>query len=110
VENVGLFAFAIVWVGVCFALLWRYRAQQRAYLHQFPPVEGVPLEMYLGFGPPSVRHGVFRALNQRQADPELERLCQEMWRRYRHFLMWWLGFPLLVVGVVVILILTGIVH
>ncbi len=49
-------------------------------------------------------------VKQRQSDPELERLRREVVRRALYFYLWWLGFPILVFGVVVLLTVTGVVH
>jgi hypothetical protein len=110
-QNVIFAAFAIAWFGGAAIPGFRFRAKQRAYLHRFPPGEGVPLDMYAGLGPPSVKSAVVRALNQRQADPELERLRQEMWQYYRrHVVVWIFGFPILCFGVMALVIATGFVR
>lgn len=69
-----------VWFGGTVLLGFHYRAKRRAYLQRFPAVEGVPLDMYVDGGPWSVRRAIYRALWQRQADPELERLRRGMER------------------------------
>lgn len=50
------------------------------------------------------------ALWQRQADPGLEQLRREMWRRARVAVLWELGSPLLVVATIKLLAVTGILH
>jgi hypothetical protein len=49
-QNLLFAAFLITWFGGMAVGFFRYRAKQRAYLHRFPPVEGVPLDMYVGGG------------------------------------------------------------
>ncbi len=104
------FAFAITWFGVEAVLFFRFRAKQRAYLHRFPPVEGVPLDMYVGGGPKSVTRAGFRAMWRRQTDPELERLRREVWQHFIYMGIWVYGFPIIVFGAVVLLTATGYVH
>jgi hypothetical protein len=84
-QQYGGYVLAGVWVvgGVLF--WWRSRASQVAYLKKFPPVNGVPLEMWLGGNPGGAEaQAIARVSRTRQPDPELERLRQEMGRRYQH--------------------------
>ena len=106
-QRVFPFAFPTLWLGGMFALFFRFRRTQREYLRRFPPVEGVPLDMYWGGGPRSVTREIFRVMRQRQDDPELERLRREVWRSYRTVALWGFGFPLICFGVITLLILTG---
>src|SRR5260221_623723 len=110
VQNVLAVAFVITWLGGTAVLFFRYRAKQRAYLHRFPPVEGVPLDMYVGGGPKSVTRAGFRAMWRRQTDPELERLRREVWQHFIYMGIWIYGFPFVVFGAVVLLTATGYVH
>lgn len=101
-------AFGITWAGVTAILYFRFRAKQRAYLHEFPSVAGVPLDMFIGGNPlGAVARAVYQAMWQHQPDPQLERLRHEMWRRYVYIALWVLGFPLLTYGAVALLIVTG---
>lgn len=110
-QNIVGTVFVIVWVGVGGVLFFRFRAKQRAYFRLFSPVDGVPLDMYMGGGPRSVTRAIFRVQLQPQSDPELERRRRELWRYYRHFAYWVFGFPALVVATVFVpLILTGVVR
>jgi hypothetical protein len=106
-----LVVFVAIWFGGMIVLFFRVRAKQVVYLKRFPPVNGVPLEMFLGGNPfgPEIR-AINHAMRQHQTDPELERLRREMWRRNRYQIIWTFGFPLLGAGVVAILILTGQIH
>lgn len=110
IERIFPFAFAISWFGVSAILWFRFRAKQRAYLHRFPPVDGVPLDMYVGGGPRSVTRALFQAMWRRQPDPTLEQRRRDLWRRWRHVLAWVFGFPITVFVVVLVLSLTGQLH
>lgn len=102
-------AVCIVWgVGMLALAVWA-KAKGRAYLRRLPPVDGVPLDIYMGGGNGWLRGGgpVSRAWRQPQSDPELERLRQEGRRRARFVMLWIFGFPALVAAVMVILILSG---
>lgn len=99
--------FVVTWIGVGIVLAFRANAKGREYLRRLPPVDGVPLHMYYYVGWWRWNGPVPRAWRQRQSDPELERLRQEGRRHGRFVLLWMFGFPILVVGVDVLLILTG---
>jgi hypothetical protein len=49
-------------------------------------------------------------MREPQADAEVEQLRREIWRRYRQFQLWVFGFPALCIGVVALLIETGLVR
>jgi hypothetical protein len=99
------------WVCVIVAQFVRARAKQRAYLRRFPPVDGVPLDSYVpGAGPRSVRRAVFKALRERQPDPELERLRRDARRNALFIGVLAAVVPLLVMLVFGVLALTGRIH
>jgi hypothetical protein len=92
-QNTFVIAFLIAWIGGSLMLALRYRAKQRTYLQNFPPVEGVPLDMYVVGGPRTVIRALVRALLQRQTDDNLEQQRREVWQRYRLLSAWSLGCP-----------------
>lgn len=100
-------AIVIPWFSGMIVLYFRFRAKQREYLRQFPPVDGIPLDMYVGGGPPSVRHAILGLMGQHQDSRRLELLRGEMWRRFRVLAIWTIGFPLLAFGIVALLVLIG---
>ncbi len=108
-QHILVAAGVITEFGGTLVLFIRARAKQREYLRRFPPVAGVPLDIYWGGGPQSVTRAIWRVSLQRQSDPELERLRQEMWRRVAYYVLWLGGFPILVFGVLALLILSGLV-
>lgn len=100
-----------VWGLIIVAQFIRTRAKQRAYLRRFPPVDGVPLDMYVpGSGPRSVGRAFFQAMRQRQADPELERLRREVRRNGYYIGVLAFVVPLMVMVVFAVLALTGRIH
>lgn len=109
-QNILVAAFLIAWFGGTVTLLWRYRASQRRYLRQFPPVEGIPLDMYWGGGPRTVTRALAQALRQPQYDIHLEQQRKGVWRRYLYMSAWSLGFPLTCVAIVMLLLSTRLVH
>jgi hypothetical protein len=109
-QNVLLVAFMAIWFGGMIALFFRYRIKQRAYLRRFPPVDGIPLDMYVGGGPHSVNRAPRRAMLKRQADPDLEQLRRAAWRRYGALAIWSLTFPLIAFAAYVLLGQLGILH
>lgn len=44
-QNIFAVIFVIAWIGMTIVLFARYRAMQRKYLRQYPPVAGIPLDM-----------------------------------------------------------------
>jgi hypothetical protein len=109
-QHILVAVFLLAWLGEGAILLWRYRTSQSRYLHQFPPVEGVPLDMYVGGGPRTVTRALRQALFQPQRDARLEQLREGVWRRYGYLSAWTLGFPTICVGLFVLSELTGLVH
>ena len=108
-QNLAVAAFITMWLAGTVAMFFRYRAKQRAYLRRFPPVEGVPLDMYLGGDPfGEIARAIFRALWRRQSNPELEQLRRAVWQRYRQANYWVFGFPILYYGLAALLLVTGI--
>jgi hypothetical protein len=102
-RRVGVRSFLIFFLHV--------RSYQRAYLKQFPPVNGVPLDMYVGGNPFSPEScAVWSAMWNRQPNPDLERMRRQYWRRYRRLMLWMLGFPVLAIGVAALLMLTVFPH
>jgi hypothetical protein len=98
-QQVGGYILAGVCIVGFVVLLFRCRASQVAYLKRFTPVNGVPLDMFLGGNPGGPEaQAIARVSRTRQDDPELEHMRQEMARRYRQFLYWTFGFPMLVIG------------
>jgi hypothetical protein len=57
-----------------------------------------------------VTRALWRVMGQPQSDPELERLRQEVWRRYRRTYVWMVGFPIFCLGVMALVIATGFVR
>ncbi len=99
------------WVTGTLILAIRSNLAAGRYLRQLPPVDGVPLNMYRYYSwMRGWRGPIWRAWRQPQADPELERLRREGWRRARLTLLWIFGFPPLVVGVTTLLISVGALH
>lgn len=110
-QQYGGCVFYIAWMGGTVLLFLRSRAHQVAYLKKFPPVNGVPLEMFMGGNPFGAEaRAIARVSRTRQSDPELERMRQEMKRRSRHIVYWTFGFPALTIGVVALLMLTVFPH
>lgn len=105
-------AFCIVWCAGTLGLAVWAKVKGNVYLRRLPPVDGVPLDIYMGNGNRWLRGGgpVSRAWRQPQSDSQLERLRQEGRRRARYVFLWMFGFPALVSAVMVTLILTGVVH
>jgi hypothetical protein len=110
VPHILIAAFLIAWLGGSVMLFWRYRASQRQYLHRFPPVEGVPLDMYWGGGPRTVTRALGQALRQPQRDVQVVEQRKGVWRRYWYFSAWSLGFPTICVAMFVLAELMGLVH
>jgi hypothetical protein len=87
------------WIVGGVPIYFRFLLYQLAYLRQFPPVNGVPLDRLGGyrlFSPES--RARFRAVWMWQPTPELERTRQVMLRRYGLVALWVFGFPLLAGG------------
>jgi hypothetical protein len=108
----GYVLFGIYLVGVGVLFFRHYLPYRKAYLQRFPPVNGVPLEMYVGgdtFGFSPEARAIWRALLHRQPDPELERMRRKVWRCYGGVVLWGFGFPVLAIGVAA-LVLTGFPH
>ena len=111
IQNAVSIALVAIWVVGTIALYFRMRAKQVAYLKRFPPVEGVPLEIAGGGNPfGGVSRAIWRVMFRRQPDPELEQLRHDVWRRFGYMSLWIYGFPLLAVGVVALLIATGVIR
>jgi hypothetical protein len=99
-QQYGKYALASMCIVGFVVMFFRARASQVAYLKRFPLVNGVPLEMSLAGNPGGAQaQAISRVSRTRQDDPELERLRQAMARRYRQFLYWTFGFPVLATGV-----------
>ncbi len=99
-----------VWACVIVGQMVRARAKQREYLRRFPPVEGVPLDSYVSGTSSRVRRAVFKAMRERQTDPELEHLRREMRRNGYYIGVLAIGGPLLVLVILALLALTGWIH
>lgn len=109
-QNIIGYTLAITWIVVGIVLYLRTLVKQLAYLGRFPPVNGVPLNALRGGNPFGARaRAQWRVMTQRQSDPELERLRREVQRRFRYFILWNFGFPILVIGVAALLIATSVV-
>lgn len=98
-EHYGRFVSAGLYMAGFYPMFFRWQGYLVAYLRHFPPVNGVPLDRHHGgnghnpFGP--FARAVQNAKGKRQADPELERMRQEVRWRYGQFLLWAVGFPVL---------------
>ncbi len=53
---------------------------------------------------------MLRVLRQRQTDPDLEQLRREVQRRARYIAIWAIGTPIIVLGVLALLAVTGYPH
>ncbi|HEX8036265.1 MAG TPA: hypothetical protein VF510_20575 [Ktedonobacterales bacterium] len=109
-SDIFFFVFMLAWFVGTLALGLRANAKGKAYLRRLPPVNGVPLDMYMYAEKDWLRGWrgpVWRAYRQQQTDPELEQLRQEARRRSRYVMLWMFGFPVLVAGVMTLLIVTG---
>jgi hypothetical protein len=99
-QQVGGYILVGVWIvgGVLIFHLY-FLPYELAYLRQFSPVDGVPLDMYTGGNPfHPVSRARFAALFQWQPDAELERMRRDMWRRLGLLALWLFGFPVIVGG------------
>ena len=105
------FAFVITWIGVTAVLFYRFNLKADPYLRRFPPVAGSSLETPWWFGTPprTFRRARRQALWKQQSDPELEQLRRPVARRAVYAYLWWLGFPFLALGMLVLLVATDIV-
>jgi hypothetical protein len=111
VKQIVSFAFVLTWVGIGATLFFRSRVKQNAYLRHFED----KIDFFAGdpiFQPGSFRayRDISRAMREQQSDADLEQLRRDTWRRFRYYLIWVFGFPLIVVGVAAFLIGTGLVH
>ncbi len=108
--DVGFSLFTLVWFGGVLIFGMRAKAKGNAYLRRLPPVNGVPLDMYMYADKDwfrGWRGPVWQAYRQQQTDPELESLRQEARRRSRSMVLWMFVFPAVVAAVMTLLILTG---
>ena len=86
------FIMWLVWAGGIAILAFRTLPQLRAYQQQF------------------AWYDRGKAMWQRQADPELERLRRAIWRFYGYAVLWGVGFPLLATGMLWLVTLTGLLN
>lgn len=103
----------LAWLAGVLVLGLRANAKGKVYLRRLPPVNGIPLDVYMYSEKDWLRgwHGpVWQAYRQQQANPELEHLRQEARQRSRYVMLWIFGFPALVAGVMMLLIGSGAVH
>jgi hypothetical protein len=107
-QSVLLIVLATPWLGVAILLLLRARSKQAAYLRQFPPVDGIPLDALRGDHPfsPWV-HAVWNAVWEPQMDDELERQRLETRQVFIYLPLWIFRFPLVTISVFAVLILSG---
>ena len=100
------FTFLVLWPGGTIALFFWARAKTSEYARHFPPVDGVPLDMYYYRprepGQERLQHAGRKVMLEVQEDSALEALRIAMWKRYGYTLLWGLGFPILV-GILVLL-------
>lgn len=100
-------AFFVLWPGGAILLLVRARVAQNAYLRRFEELATVPLDgIPLGVSQ-SAWATIWEAMWEQQFDPEREGLRREMWVRFRWMAAWIFGFPLTVVAIMVLVIITG---
>lgn len=105
--------FPIAWIGIGFALFFRGRRKQVAYLRRFPPIDSYrTLDTYASWvgNPPDTFRRWWEALYTRHSDPELERLRKEIQHDAHLIPLWMIGFPLVTFGVVALLTVIGLVH
>lgn len=89
-------ALLIAWGGGAACLYLLFLRRQRAYLRNFPPAEGIPLDTFRGGNPLGARsRASFRAMQALQSDADLEQMRRDLWRRWRYVVMWIFGFPVL---------------
>ena len=109
-QNLFAFLFVLTWTGGVIVLGIRANAKGNAYLDRHLQLDGAPFYLHK-YADRLVLKGwggrVWRVYRQPQADPELERLRQEAWRRGRYVMLWIFGFPAIVFGVMALLIVTG---
>lgn len=114
VQQIFPFVFIIVWIGGTLILAIRWRAKQRRYLGRFPPVNGfpldAPLERFMGMNPlgPAAR-AMRKAAWQRQGEPDLEELRQEMTRSYGAVVLWIFLVPFVTAAVLLVLTIVGLI-
>lgn len=108
--NTFFLAFVLTWFAGTLLLGVRATRSGRAYLRRLAPLTGVQMTTYADQGWPGKDRHVRQAYREAQADPELERLRLEARRRGRLVLAWIVGYPVLVWGVVIVLVVTGIIH
>ncbi len=103
----------LTWGVGFFVLLLRGYMATTAYQKRLPPINGVPFDTlmqqyalndFLGNKRRALRRQIYR---QQQADPELERLRQAVLRHTRYTLLWMFGFPVVMIGVLVLVVVTG---
>lgn len=107
--NIGFYLFAAAWVLGNLIFVIRARRTGKAYLRRFPPIDGVPLDwMSEPRWPAKNRPGpVRRAYRTPQADPELEAMRQDGWKKARQMFLWMFGFPTIVWGTFFLLVAIG---
>ncbi len=101
----------ITWIGVGILLFFRARIKQNKYPRRFEH------EIDFFAGDPLFYPGSFhayrdtaRVMRQRQPDAESEHPRHQMWQRFRSFMIWVFGLPIITVGAVALSILTGRLH
>jgi hypothetical protein len=102
-QRIGPYAFFAVWgtgLGISATRYWGYL---RAYLRQFPPVDGIALDTFRRLSDRPVANAIHQARYKRQPDPEVEHMRREVWKRYWYYAYWIFGFPALVVVVALVL-------
>lgn len=109
-EQLVVYAMAIIWIGVGAVLLYRARIVAGAYLRLFEPetsVVGAPNIIVRSIREYWVRRSVMR---EPQIDRGLERERREIWRRLRYQVLWMIGFPPFAGAVVAVLVAMGLVR
>ncbi len=109
-QNFLGFLFVVIWVGGIIFLGVRVHAKENAYLDRRPQLDDAPFNpnQYAAMLTPRRWGGPYwRVVREPQFDPEVERLRQDLWRRTRYMVLWWFGFPAIVTGVMVFLIVAG---
>ena len=110
-QQVIFFAFGVVWLGVGVLIFMRCRLLQNAYIRRFKH------EMDWAMGDPIFVVGSLRShrrvqslMRDPQPDPEVEAIRREIYRRFRLYLFWIFGFPVVCIAAAAFLIASGTVN
>lgn len=101
----------LTWMVGAALLMLRASAAQSAYFRRLPPIDGLTVntDTYAwNDWSYSKRRALRRQMyGQRQADPELEQLRQDVRWHSRYLRLWMFGFPFVMAGVLALIVVTG---